>query len=348
MREDRSEIIHDALDYLDDDLIEEVDDLRSGVMEEPQKTVHPWRKWVAVAASVCLIIVIGGVWHGGIHKVIFHSEDQFITDLESGKPQAGQDEKLEMEVEKEHTDDTDSVVDGDESINQGQTQQSVSIPAYQVNLGKEDFAESDMALFFIYEGRCYVQTCDYMSKDVIGEYVCTTTGLIDEWTEKDGYVELAGSFEEDIYTVKGVNPEFMLCTVYDDGVVETFVHNNGITISRGDEILEWLGFEVGMEDYAIFCNKGNSCTNAVSEEAREVLDKFFANFAENEVVLRRDISISVDEDDIYHLVIVTEEGVPLHFELLDGGYVSYYGLNSVCVKIDERIYKLVLDVLENR
>ena len=81
---------------------------------------------------------------------------------------------------------------------------------------------------------------------------------------------------------------------------------------------------------------------------KEILDKFFANFAENEVMLRKDISIITNEEEIYHLVIVTQGEVPLHFELLNGGYVSYYGLQEVCVKIDKRVYELVVDVLEGR
>lgn len=77
--ENRSEIIHDALNFLDDEMIEEVDRLRGGVSVENASTQtqvqdendklisfasenrHPWRKWVALAAGICLVIV-GNVW----------------------------------------------------------------------------------------------------------------------------------------------------------------------------------------------------------------------------------------------------------------------------------------------
>ena len=351
MREEkRSEIIHDALGFLDDEMIEEVEKLREidepvkGIEIQQNRRFQNWRKWTSLAACIGVLILVAGLWNGIGKDGLGNSSDIESVHPENDNLGEEDEEKdflennKEDKVEDEDAVDTDSVVDG----------VAVTLPAYQVSLGQSDYAESDMALFFIYEGRCYVQTCDYMSQDVMGKYVCSTTGLIDEWTEKDGYVELAGSLEADIYTVKGVDPEFMLCTIYDGGVVETFVHNNGITLSRGAEILEWLGFEVGKEEYVSFCNKGNSCTTEVSEEAKEILDKFFAIFAENKVILRKDISTTTNEEDIYHLVIVTEDGVPLHFELLNGGYVSYYGLNNICVKVDERIYKYVIDVLENR
>lgn len=356
MREEKkSEIIHDALNFLDDEMIEEVDALRGGVsFEENKKVVKKiisWRRWISFAASICILIIVGGIWHGieGEQDLQENVSSDKNAHIESAPLNDAVNNEDAAEAEKDTIDtefiDTDAVVDGDDSIYQESQRESVTLPAYQVDLGKNDDLASDMALFFIYEGRCYVQTCDYMSKDVIGKYVCTTTGLIDEWTEKEGYVELAGSFAADIYTVKGVNPEFMLCTMYDNGVVETYTHNNGITLSRGAEILEWLGFEVGQE-YEAFCSKGNYCDTEVSEEDKEILDKFLANFAENEVVLRKDISTTTNEDEIYHLVVVTEKGVPLQFEILNGGYVSYYGLQEVCVKIDKRVYELVVDVLE--
>lgn len=361
MREEkRSEIIQDALNFLDDEMIEEVEELRENQMDgseeirlvknQSRRMPHSWKRWAGFAACVGVLIIAAGIWQGitGDGNSIFTQLDSAPSDGFTNVENESFPDKEENKEYAEDVTDEDAVVDGSDALHPGSDNHTVTLPAYQVNLGKSDYAESDMALFFIYEGRCYVQTCDYMSKDVVGKYVCTTTGLVDEWTPKDGYVELAGSFEADIYTVKGVDPEFMLCTVYEDGVVETFVHNNDISLNRGNEILAWLGFEVGNEEYVSFCNKGNSCTTEVSEEAKEILDKFFAIFGENEVILRKDISTTTKEEDIYHLVIVTEKGVPLHFEILKGGYVSYYGLNNVCVKIDERVYKLLIDVLEGR
>ena len=346
MKIEKSEILQDALNFLDDEMIEEVEELRAeykeGIKEinTHKKKRYSWNKWSSLTACVCVLMLVSGIWCGVTGNSAGNSNEENIESVIQGESNNMQNNLGNNEEDKQ-----DDV--SDENINMETQAHGVTLPAYQVNLGKGDgFAEADMALLFIYEGRCYVQTCDYMSKSVVGEYVCSIKGLVDEWTEADGYVELAGSYEGDIYTVKGVDPKFMLCTVYESGVVETFTHNNGITLSRGKEILKWLEFEVE-EEYTIFCSKGNSCDYLV-EDSREILDEFFESFAENEVVLRKDISAITDEEDIYHLVIVTEEGVPLHFEILSDGYVSYYGLNQVCVKVDEEIYKLVIGILEER
>ena len=78
--ENRSEIIHDAINFLDDEMIEEVNGLRGGVSVEnvstqtqvqdendkmidfTSKNRYPWRKWVALAASICLIVIVGNAW----------------------------------------------------------------------------------------------------------------------------------------------------------------------------------------------------------------------------------------------------------------------------------------------
>lgn len=89
--ENRSEIIHDALNFLDDELIEEVDKLRGGVsvvgvsheetdLNETGDTMayvqskkndtsgkmlkqgYSWKKWAALAASICLLVVAGNAW----------------------------------------------------------------------------------------------------------------------------------------------------------------------------------------------------------------------------------------------------------------------------------------------
>ncbi len=333
--EERSELIHDALNFLDDEMIEEVANLRAGV-EIQQSRPRPWRKWIALAASICLLVVIGGVWQG-IQGELEEGNTNDIN-MESAPESNLTDTDINQDDANDAVDD-EPIIQESKNPNDGKPAANVSLPSYSVNLRKEDGVASDMALLFIYEGRCYVQTCDYMTKDVVGEYVCTTTGLIDEWTEKDGYVEFAGSFEGDIYTVAGVDSEFMLCTVYENGVVESFTHNNGISLGRGDEILEWLGFEVGAENYTVLY-KEKEVTD------REIFDKFFANFAESEVLLRKDMSTKINAEDIKHVYLLSEEGVPLHFELLGNGYVSYYGLDEVCVKLDKRVYEIAEDILE--
>lgn len=95
MREEKySEIIHDAINFLDDEMIEEVDHLRGGVSIEnistqPQdenekiiefasKKQYAWRKWAALAASICLLVVVGNAWE-------LQKEGAFDTGNQNGK-----------------------------------------------------------------------------------------------------------------------------------------------------------------------------------------------------------------------------------------------------------------------
>ena len=64
------------------------------------------------------------------------------------------------------------------------------------------------------------------SSKIVGEYLGTATGLIDEWTPRDGYVELAGSVEGDFYSVKGYEPSFLLC-MQKEGTVSLYVREGG-------------------------------------------------------------------------------------------------------------------------
>ena len=81
----------------------------------------------------------------------------------------------------------------------------MTIPPLEVSLSSE--LAADMIGFFIYEGRCYVQYNHIDNgTDLIGEYLGTATGLIDEWTPKEGYVDFAGSVRGDFYSVKGYDP----------------------------------------------------------------------------------------------------------------------------------------------
>lgn len=60
-KEKQSEIFHDALQFLDDEMIEDVEKLRGGVAVK-KKTIRSWRKWTALAASVCVLVVAAGAW----------------------------------------------------------------------------------------------------------------------------------------------------------------------------------------------------------------------------------------------------------------------------------------------
>lgn len=128
MREEKkSEVIQDALNYLDDDMIEEVDALRGGfvtteetmaeetVTEMKKKAVRKgtaWRKWAALVASITIFILVGKVWSG--MDSIAEDMNMGLQNQESVQEDVNQENIYpDSNLDIEHTDD---LVDSDEKF----------------------------------------------------------------------------------------------------------------------------------------------------------------------------------------------------------------------------------------
>lgn len=121
MREEqKSEIIHDALQFLDDELIEDVDALRNGMnpskQEKGLRTILLKRKWVAVAASICVIILACGIWEysSGIKPSLNEnvSDEMNKDDMQEGffgEPGANEETVEDMEKENEFFEDCENM-----------------------------------------------------------------------------------------------------------------------------------------------------------------------------------------------------------------------------------------------
>ena len=125
--EKRSEIIHDALNFLDDEMIEEVDALRGGfvttketmeeetVTEMKKKAVRKgtaWRKWAALAACISLFILVGKVWSemdSTAEDMNMGLQNQESIQEDENQENIYQDSNLDIE----HTDD---LADSDEKF----------------------------------------------------------------------------------------------------------------------------------------------------------------------------------------------------------------------------------------
>lgn len=428
-KNDRSEILHDALQFLDDDLIEEVEMLRSGVKEDDcrkrecdegtegaifgQTNIHDsekpedkmeewrengfceddenakednhsfhWRRWTAMAASICLLVIGAFLWQrillpiqeeNKTNNQLSESSGNQMSDVEEslGVSEAAVQEEADA-LNEERTDDTSGILMQESIIEQKEA--AVEIPAMEMELKKQDGMACDMMAFFIYEGRCYIQH-EYHEEEVefVGKYAGTATGLIDEWTTEDGYVDYAGSISGDFYEVKGVDPEFMLCMKWDDGV-ETYICNNGITLGTGADIIEkYMNLKDSYVSVSYLSDtereEGQKEPEQLSEEHKELFDRFLDAFSDANFMYTKDIPITVEvEDDAGwiapsedeesgliaseesssvdgHLYFTTDTGMQMHFRLLEGGYVTIRNFNSICVKIDMNLYMELLDVI---
>lgn len=122
-KEERSELIHDALNFLDEEMIEEVDALRGSIndkkpasgLKKGASKRFTWKRWAALAASICLLIGINYVWN----EYIVESDEYHDMNNDSlSKPESMEQNKEESKENITDSDDYhDEVEDNSGSIN---------------------------------------------------------------------------------------------------------------------------------------------------------------------------------------------------------------------------------------
>ena len=232
------------------------------------------------------------------------------------------------------------------------SEEGITIPAMEVSLSKEAAAMADMIGFFIYEGRCYVyyENCTEV-EGIVGEYLGTVTGMIDEWTPEEGYVDFAGSIRGDFYSVKGYDPEFMLCTKEANGIVTMYICNNGITLKYGKELYE---DRLHLSESITSVQYESRDSWFYSKEEVYVLDKeeayireFIEKMDAGEFLLCQDVEVQeglqhMVDSEVYHLYFYKKDGTKIHLRVHENGYVRFQGFWDVCVKIPKETYDKLL------
>lgn len=303
----KRKIISDAVTNISDKHIVEAADYVAKTKKKNPKQI--WLRWGALAACLCLVIGIF-IWQNQPQS---HDKPGIVAD-ENG----------------------------------------VTIPQIEVSLSSNSSA--DMIPFFIYQGRIYVHDeFLYNADSLVGEYLGTSIGTIDEWTTKDEYVDFAGSIRGDFYSVNGYAPSFMLCMKNEDNSISTYVNNNGITLKYGSELFE--GRLHLSENYAsVKYQTRNDWYNSIGEPIplegnTEEMESFIEALNTAEFMRLADIPLEdgetsvYDSKEIYHLFFEMENGMVIHLRLFEGGYVNYDGINGVCVKMDEKVFENLANVL---
>jgi hypothetical protein len=236
------------------------------------------------------------------------------------------------------------------------SENGVTIPKLDVSLSNN--GDADMIGFFIYHGNCYVQYEWFdNAESIVGEYLGTATGLIDEWTPKEGYVELAGSVRGDFYSVNGYDPNFMLCMKYDDGQVSTYLCNTGITIKYGSELYEdrlHLSENysaVQFETQESWCYSKDEF-HSVNGDTK-IIQSFLNALNAAEFIPWTDVpekegytTSSIYDTEIYHVYFQMDNGVFFHLRLYENGYVRFQGMSDICVQLAPDDYNPFVELME--
>ena len=333
----KKELLHDALNLLDDDMIEAVEALRG-----KKKGKINRQKWGSLAACFCVVVVaIAAVNHAGIFSgkgtgMEQSAEGALTTGNEAASSQAVA--AIEAVTEREET--------GAEGI---------VIPKMEVDLNQSDGATMDMLALFFYQGRCYVEYERIENGiEFVGEKLGTIKGTFDEWNIKDGYVELAGSISGDFYAVDGYDQSFMLCMKNYDGSVTTFINNNDITVRTGADLFEDRFHLTGNYETVEYQTIDDVFGELIqlSEDEEEVIAKFVKAVNDAPFMLSKEIPLDEGERSrsdrlIYYMFFRMKDGMTVKLNLFKGGYVELRRFGYVCVQVDSDIFEQMIAVLES-
>ena len=237
-------------------------------------------------------------------------------------------------------------------------QEGVTIPPKKVNLKKREFGIADMIGFFIYKGHCY-EYMDMIFPDpgLPEKYLGTITGMIDEWTPEEGYVDLAGSAVGDFYSVKGYDPSFMLCQKMGTREVILYISNSGITLNKGSDLytdrlhLKGRIKELQAESRDSWFTGKNEIYRL--DKDNEAVTNFIDALNEGSFISREDVPAKdewhmiFDEREKEHLTFLMEDGTRVRLRLLEGGYVFYQGILDACVQVPEDVMEDILALAES-
>lgn len=249
-----------------------------------------------------------------------------------------------------------SIVSTPESKHPIVTEEGITIPPLNVSLSSG--VTADMVGFFLYQGRVYIQY-EWLtdSGNLVGDYLGTATGSIDEWTPQDGYVDLAGSVRGDFYSVKGFDPAFLLCMKYADGQISTYICNNGITLKYGFELFE---DRLHLSENCLSVTYETQESHNASKDEIHSLDlqgeerfKHFVRAINAAPFMRiQDIPLgeketSIYDREIYRVYCNMQNGMTVELRLFEGGYVSFKGIRDICVHVPQEIFDSLIDSFKN-
>lgn len=313
----KQEGLHDALNYLDDELIENVDTLRVKKKTGNQRLVG------VLSLAACLCVLFGAV----LTREYWLPASEILTNGASP-------EKIEVDTQP-----------GKNQVNtnaSGAIEAGAYIPPMEVNLDND--ALGDMVCFFIYGGRCYTQYARSQNTKLVGQYLGTATGTIDEWTSTEGYVELAGSISGDFYAVNGYDSGFLLC-MYDGEEVQLFINDNDIFLKTGADLFA-NRLHVEGNYLSVGCLDVESMKEYVlPEENKQAADGFLqalnaGAFCRSEEIPLRDPWLDntyIETAKVYSLEFQMKDGFSVGLWVYENGYVCFNQMFSVCVQVEQDV-----------
>lgn len=317
-------------------LFQSITDIDERFIEEAAVSSAPLQKkpWLPWTVAACLCLLMAGTY--------LHWQTQRLLPSQLSPATVSQEDAVHKEEYLTISEDG-----------------SITIPLPRVELSSDTLA--DMVAFFIYQGRYYQKYEELLfdQSGLVGQYLGTAIGLIDEWTPKDGYVELAGSVTGDFYSVNGYDPAFMLCMKESDDSLAIYICNNGITLHYGRELYEDRlhlkeNYQAVQYESRASWYYGRQDVHTLAEPENDAVVAFLdalnqAAFLPDSAICFQDAETPLydfsAESEFWHVYFQMTDGTCVQLRLHEGGYVRFEGILDVCVRVPADIFEDFCDLL---
>ena len=208
---------------------------------------------------------------------------------------------------------------------------------------------ADMMGFFIYNGRMYTQTVQYVGASLLGDYIFSPTGGIDEWSGAEEYVEGASSVAGEVFAVRGYDEGFRLALAMDAGA-ELYDCLSGISLSSGADLFESrLHIENAVAAWCVPDADWEWELDSRRYIDLEALEPFVATLLASPM---QDWGRGSENGDIYdfdyaeaHLCLELADGAVVPLRLFENGCVKYDGSAArVCAYMPGAIFDEVFEM----
>ena len=207
--------------------------------------------------------------------------------------------------------------------------EAVYIPPEPMPEAASGYYAADMIGFFIRGGRMYTQTAQSVDISLLGDYLFSPTGDIDEWSGSDEYVEGASSVAGEVYTVRGYDEGFRLALV-SGGTAELYDSLGGRTLTCGADLFEsCLHVENYVGAYCVADADWEQETARRRELDAGALEPFIATLLASPM---QNWGHDGENGDIYsygyaeaHLYLTLADGTTVPLRLFENGCVKYDG-----------------------
>ena len=213
----------------------------------------------------------------------------------------------------------------------------------------EDGMAADMIGFFIYNGRMYTQTMQYVGASLLGEYIFSPAGGIDEWSGAEEYVEGASNVAGEVRAVRGYDTNFRLALVTDTGAELYDCPGDMWRYWGADLFKTCLHIENAVAAYSVAdadWEQGRESRRYIDLEA---LEPFVATLM---TAPMQDWGRGSENGDIYdydyaeaHLYLELADGTTVPLRLFENGCVKYDGSAArICAWMPGAIFDEVFDM----